>query len=115
MEDKKLYQIFVSSTFSDLRNEREEVAECIIGFGHLPIGMERFPAANENPLDHIYKMIDFSDYYVLILGMRYGSYNNNLKMSYTEAEYEYAFSLEKPILVFCLENYQKKRGFFRAV
>jgi hypothetical protein len=42
MQTKK-YQIFVSSTYSDLVDERREVIEAIIDLGHIPAGMEGFP------------------------------------------------------------------------
>ena len=111
MEHKKLYQIFVSSTFTDLKEERKEVADCVINSGNIPNGMERFPATSGKPLGYIYKMIDWSDYYILILGARYGSYDNDLKMSYTEAEYEYARKKGKYILPFCLNGYEKSSSF----
>lgn len=41
------YQIFVSSTFKDLREEREAVLNAILKLNQFPAGMELFPATNE--------------------------------------------------------------------
>lgn len=45
MNSKPIYKIFVSSTFKDLEEERIKVMTTIVNCGHLPIGMEQFPAA----------------------------------------------------------------------
>jgi Domain of unknown function (DUF4062) len=34
------YQIFVSSTYEDLKDERAEVIKACLNMGHIPIGME---------------------------------------------------------------------------
>ena len=69
---KKL-QVFVSSTYTDLIEERQAAVEAILDAGHIPAGMELFKAGNESQLKTIYKWIDESDVYMLILGGRYGS------------------------------------------
>jgi hypothetical protein len=43
MLDKK-YQIFISSTFADLKDERQAAMNSVIDLRHIPIGMEGFPA-----------------------------------------------------------------------
>jgi len=37
---RKRLQVFVSSTFSDLREERQAAVEAILSAGHIPAGME---------------------------------------------------------------------------
>jgi hypothetical protein len=44
----KRYQVFLSSTYTDLADERAAVIQTILGLDHLPAGMEMFPAANED-------------------------------------------------------------------
>lgn len=44
--DKK-YQVFISSTYKDLIEEREKVRDVILSMYHFPIGMEMFNAADE--------------------------------------------------------------------
>lgn len=96
MKDKKL-QIFVSSTFTDLKEERQAAVEAILSSGHIPAGMELFSAGDESQMNVIERWIDESDVYLLILGGRYGSIEKKSGKSYTHLEYEYALSLKKPL------------------
>ena len=80
---KKL-QIFVSSTFIDLIDERQAAVEAILKAGHIPAGMELFTASNQSQWTIIQKWIDESDIYMLILGGRYGSIEPDSGLSYTE-------------------------------
>jgi Domain of unknown function (DUF4062) len=95
----KKYQIFISSTFADLQNERSEILKAVLDLGHIPSGMELFPAADLNQMTYIKKIIDECDYYVLVIGARYGS-TNDVGMSFTESEYRYAREKGKVILAF---------------
>lgn len=99
MEDK-IYQIFVSSTFKDLEEERQEVLAAIIESGNMPVGMEYFPSTNATPFDYIKKMLEKVDYYILILAGKYGTIESNSGLSYTELEYDYAQQLGIPTMVF---------------
>lgn len=98
MSDKK-YQIFISSTYKDLVEAREKTIETILSMYHFPIGMEMFSAADDNQWQVIKETIDQSDYYVIIIGDRYGSETSE-GISYTEKEYDYAKSKRIPILAF---------------
>ncbi|MGL4481277.1 MAG: DUF4062 domain-containing protein, partial [Lactococcus garvieae] len=62
----------------------------------IPSGMEMFPATDEEQWEFIKKVIDDCDYYLLIIGGRYGSLSSD-GISYTEKEYRYA--VEKGIKV----------------
>ena len=100
--DKK-YQIFISSTYRDLIEEREKVRDVILEMYQFPIGMEMFSAADEEQWEIIKETIDSSDYYILIIGKRYGSVfedGPDKGMSYTEKEYRYAQSIGVPTLVY---------------
>ena len=96
MSNKK-YQIFVSSTYEDLKEERMAVLTAILDMGHIPAGFENFPAIDEEVLKYIYRIIDESDYYVLILGARYGSVDRE-GISYIEREYDYAVKQQKKVI-----------------
>lgn len=96
---EKRYQVFISSTYLDLIEERKEVLEALLELDCLPAGMELFPAANEDQWSYIKKVIDDSDYYVLIIGGRYGSTTED-GLSYTEKEYDYAIEQGKPVISF---------------
>lgn len=88
---KKL-QVFVSSTFTDLAAERQAAVQAILKAGHIPAGMELFASSDESQMETIRRWIDQSDVYMLILGGRYGSVDNNTSLSYTELEYDYALA-----------------------
>jgi len=51
------YQIFVSSTLKDLKDEREAVLNAILKLNQFPAGMELFPATNDTAWKHIEKVI----------------------------------------------------------
>jgi hypothetical protein len=100
---EKRYQIFVSSTFRDLIDERQSVLRAVLELDQMPAGMELFPAADESAWQLIRDLIDGSDYYVLLVGGRYGSLDET-GISYTEKEYEYARASKKPVIPFLHEN-----------
>lgn len=97
--DKK-YQVFVSSTYEDLQEERKAVMEALLQMNCFPVGMEYFNAADDSQWDVITSLIDECDYYVLIVAGRYGSIDEASGISYTQKEYEYA--VKKNILLFHL-------------
>lgn len=96
---QKKYQVFISSTFRDLVEERQDTLKSVLDMGHVPSGMEVFPAADVEQFEYIKKIIDECDYYVLIVGARYGSVDD-AGVSYTEKEYRYAVSEKKTVLAF---------------
>lgn len=98
MEERK-YQIFVSSTYTDLVGAREKVFETILKLYHFPVGMEMFSADDDEQWEIIKDTIDSSDYYVVIIGHRYGSVTAE-GLSFTEKEYDYAKTQNIPILAF---------------
>ncbi len=101
----KRYQVFISSTYLDLIDERKKVIDTILGLDQFPAGMELFAAADEKQWQIIMKTIDASDYYVLIVGMRYGSIfedGSDKGISYTEKEFDYAISKKVPVLAFII-------------
>lgn len=99
MAVRKRYQVFVSSTFADLKEERKMVMRVILERKSFPAGMELFPAKDKKQFDYIKQVIDDSDYYLLIIGARYGSLDDD-GVSYTEKEYDYAVSKKIPVIAF---------------
>ncbi|MDO9532755.1 MAG: DUF4062 domain-containing protein [Deltaproteobacteria bacterium] len=85
----KRYQVFISSTYSDLKDERQQVMQTLLEMDCIPTGMELFPAADEEQFEFIKKVIDDCDYYLVIIGGRYGSTTAD-GISFTEKEYDYA-------------------------
>jgi hypothetical protein len=103
MTPEKRYQVFVSSTFQDLQEERQEVIQALLELDCIPSGMELFPAANEDQWTLIKRVIDDCDYYIVIVAGRYGSLDRE-GTSYTEKEYRYAAESNKPIIAFLHES-----------
>jgi hypothetical protein len=93
----KRYQVFISSTYADLKEERRSVIQTVIEADCIPAGMELFPATDEEQLSFIKRVIDDCDYYLLIIGGRYGSVSQT-GISYTEQEYDYAVSRELRVI-----------------
>lgn len=101
--NKKL-QVFISSTFIDLKEERQAAVSAILKAGHIPAGMELFKAADKSQWEIIKRWIDDSDVYMLILGGRYGSIDPKTGVSYTELEYDYAVETNKPLFAVVIEE-----------
>lgn len=99
----KKYQIFVSSTYRDLIEERKEATQAILECGCFPAGMELFPAVSQTQWELIKSVIDESDYYLVIIAGRYGSLGKDDEgktIGFTEMEFDYALKTQKPIIAF---------------
>lgn len=108
--ENKRYQVFISSTFNDLKQERAEITQALLELDCIPCGMEAFPAANETQWNWIKKVIEECDYYVLTIGGMYGSVNEESGLSYTEMEYDYAIEKGVPTIAFLVEDEGKLLG-----
>ena len=84
------FQVFISATFDDLQEERQRAFFAVMTARQIPVGMELFTAANDRGWKTIKRVIDTSDYYVVIVAGRYGSIDSSTGMSWTEREYRYA-------------------------
>lgn len=103
MNNKK-YQVFISSTYADLMEERKKILDVLFMADCIPAGMEAFVATDIEQFEVIKKVIDLCDYYVLIIGRRYGSVHPDTGKSYTEMEYDYAIEQGIPVLVFAIDD-----------
>ena len=106
---ERKHQVFVSSTFKDLIEERQQVIHALLELDCIPAGMELFPATDEDAWTLIKEIIDNSDYYVLIIAGKYGSQNSE-GISYTEMEFDYAVSVNKPIISFIILDNDQLAG-----
>lgn len=85
------YQVFISSTYQDLKEYRSRIADDMAFNGYIVAGMENFYANGDNLENYLRNVIDESDYYVLIIGQRWGtSLPGDENTSYTMFEYNYA-------------------------
>jgi hypothetical protein len=98
------HQVFVSSTYVDLIEERSEVMQALLELECMPAGLEHGPAANDTQWDWIRRVIDESDYYLVIVGGRYGSVSKDTGLSFTEMEYRYALETGKPVIGFLVDD-----------
>jgi hypothetical protein len=101
--NKKL-QIFVSSTYLDLKEERQKAVEGILRAGHIPAGMELFTASSKSQWLVIEEWIKESDVLMLILGGKYGSIEPDSGKSYTQLEYEFALKHGIPVFAIVLSD-----------
>ncbi len=97
MRMRKKYQVFVSSTYEDLKDERSAAIQYLLDNDCIPVGMEQFPASDMTQMEYIKKMLEDCDYYILILAGRYGT-------GYTEKEYDYACKHGIPVLSFVIKD-----------
>lgn len=96
---EKRYQVFVSSTYRDLVDERRAVMQALLELDCIPAGMELFPASDDDQWTLIKRVIDDCDYYLVVLAGRYGSVDPS-GIGYTEKEYDYAVQSGKPVIGF---------------
>ena len=97
---ERKYQVFVSSTYEDLKTERQAAISCLLDMNCIPVGMQQFPASSFSQWEYIKKMIDMSDYYLLIVAGKYGTVCKDTGLSYTEMEYDFAVQNHKRIIAF---------------
>lgn len=110
---EKRYQIFISSTYRDLKKARMLVRDTILSLYQFPVGMEMFGAGDEEQWNYIKRDIDSSDYYVLIIGNWFGSEVPGENISYTQKEFRYAVSQKIPVLAFLINENAKAAPPFR--
>ena len=103
MANRRKFSIFISSTYEDLKKERQALVGVALENNFIPVGMEQFHAAPTSQWNVITKMIDECDFYLLVIGGRYGSIDEEVGISYTEKEYNYAKDKGLPVLVLIKE------------
>lgn len=67
---KKKLQVFISSTYEDMKLERQKAVEAILAAGHIPAGMELFASENAEQWAVIQRWIRESDVFLILLGGR---------------------------------------------
>jgi len=96
--------IFVSSTFSDLIPYRNAVRDVLSRFLVDIHGMEIFGAQTRKPLDTCLAEVLTSEIFIGILGMRYGSIDEESGKSFVELEYETAKKSGLEIWIFLIDE-----------
>lgn len=108
---KPKYQVFISSTYTDLKDDREAVTWEVLKANHIPVGMENFPATDDRGWKTITRAIDRSDYYVLLVAGMYGTVDAETGKSWTQLEYEYARAKGVPVLAFIRDEVSTTANF----
>ncbi|MBL8529015.1 MAG: DUF4062 domain-containing protein [Burkholderiales bacterium] len=111
--------IYISSTYEDLKDQREAVYKALRRLNHDARAMEDYVATDARPLDKCLKDVVAADLYLGIFAWRYGvvpTKDNPQGHSITEREYRHAVECSKPCLIFLLhEDADWKPKFLDAV
>lgn len=95
---------FISSTFNDLREERQLVADTLRESGLNVNALDVKPASTTSSKKEILNGIQESDFVILLVGNRYGSIlpkmTRSTSKSITWWEYETACRMRKPVIAF---------------
>ena len=86
----KRYQVFISATFPDMQGARQALILPMLEHGLIPTGLDSAAADGNTLLPVIQKLIETSDYFILIVGGRYGTLS---PMGLSEIHREYIFCL----------------------
>lgn len=104
-------RIYLSSTYSDLKEYREQVYRALRSLKHDVIAMEDYSATGQHPpLDQCLADVSECDLYVGIFAWRYGyipGKGNPEQKSITELEYRKARENNKPCFIFLLNEHTK--------
>lgn len=92
--------VFVCSTFSDLGAEREGVMDAIRQVQLQHEAAEFFGARADQPIETCLEEVRSSTLIVVIVGHLYGTVVPDFGVSFSEAEYNEAYKLGKPCLVY---------------
>jgi hypothetical protein len=101
---KQYVPIFLSSTYTDLIPYRKSVSSV---FDKLKLGingMEIFGARTADPIQTCIEEVKKSKIFIAILGMRYGSVDNETGKSFVQIEYETALSEKIDILIYIINE-----------
>lgn len=100
----KKQNIFISSTYSDLKEHRKKIWIALEKFDVNIFGMEKFGARKEDSLTTCLMEVGKCDIFILVVGMRFGSIDKKSQKSFTWLEYEEAQNLNKDILVYLIND-----------
>jgi Domain of unknown function (DUF4062)/NACHT domain len=99
--------VYLSSTFEDLKDYRAAVHEALSKMEHNVVAMEHYVATDTRPVEKCLRDVEACDIYVGIFAWRYGyvpTDNNPQQLSITELEYRRAGDAGKPRLLFLVDR-----------
>lgn len=101
---ERMAQVYISSTFNDLKEYRAAAAEAVKRLRHQPIAMEAYVAQDERPLDVCLKDVAECQVYVGLFAWRVGFKPPGQQKSITQLEYEEARRRNLPCLILLLKD-----------
>ena len=104
MDEIPMARIYVSSTFSDLKEYREQVRTALRSMHHNDIAMEYYGASDERPVDKCLRDVEGCELYIGIFALRYGFIPPGYDRSITELEFRKAREKGIPCLLFLAEE-----------
>jgi HEAT repeat protein/energy-coupling factor transporter ATP-binding protein EcfA2 len=97
-------QVYVSSTYQDLKDCRGAIRFALQRMGLDDIAMETYTAGEERPIDRCLDDVRSADIYIGVLAWRYGFVPVGGHTSITELEYRAAGEASIPRLIFVLDS-----------
>jgi hypothetical protein len=96
--------VFVSSTWTDLQPHRQAVRNVVDRLTFRFIDMEEFLPAGASPAEYIRRRVEESEFYLAVVGMRYGSIDQASGFSMTELEYRQAVASNIERYIFLMDE-----------
>lgn len=101
---KQHVPIFISSTYEDLIPYRDEVQRHLIRLEQIVKGMEYFGSNPQSSLSICLSQVKECKVFIGILGMRYGSIDEDSELSYSQLEYNEAIKNNIPTLIYIIDE-----------
>src|SRR4051794_10143803 len=101
-----MVNVYVSSTFKDLRDYRQKVRDALAQLGFKAAAMEYYVAEDCPPVERCLADIEQCDIYLGVYAWRSGwvpEKKNPDGLSMTHLEYQHAVAHGKPCLIFLLD------------
>lgn len=105
-EIKQHIPIFISSTYEDMVPYREEIQRNLIRLEQIIKGMEYFGSNPQDSLTVCLSQVRECKLFIGVLGMRYGSIDDESGLSYSQMEYNEAIKNNIPILIYIMSEEQ---------
>ena len=67
---ERKYQVFVSSTYEDLKTERQAAISCLLDMNCIPVGMEQFPASSLSQWEYYFMSMNLARKEILGMNLK---------------------------------------------
>jgi hypothetical protein len=97
-------RVYISSTYSDLKEYRQQARDALLRLGHFPVMAENWSDSETYPVQQCLDLISGCEATVLILGHRYGFIPEGSSISLTQMEYDRATQMGIKVFSFILSD-----------